>query len=159
MDDLRSLPLRGRISHFSKFRFLGQPLDTWKRADDWSLDRSDSGLSDISSLDLKNDLQRLILNNNAIRNISPIFGLKQLRVLDLSRNQIETVDGIQVLHALEEIHLQGNQIKEVSSLSGLGGLPALRLVYLRDNPISFEPNEGFMHFVSLLEDAGAIVAY
>ncbi len=72
-------------------------------------------------------LQRLILNNNQIADVSPLAPLTNLRVLYLFNNQIADVSPLAALNNLEWLRLSNNQIADVSPLAALNNLEGLRL--------------------------------
>ena len=77
--------------------------------------------------------EHLSLSTNNIDRITPLAGLKSLRVLSLGRNLIKKIEKLEDNAAtLEELWLSYNQIDK---LEGLTGMKRLRVLYLSNNAV------------------------
>jgi len=77
--------------------------------------------------------EQLSLSTNAIERISPLTGLKNLKILSLARNNIKRFEKLEdVANTLEEIWISYNQIDK---LDGLNGMRKLRIIYMSNNSI------------------------
>ena len=85
------------------------------------------GISDLSGLEHCGALELLSLECNAVSNVAPLAGLKQLVDLNLYDNQIADVGPLAGLVGLGWLSLAANQIADVSPLAGLNGLRRLSL--------------------------------
>ncbi|MFC2146235.1 COR domain-containing protein [Acidobacteriota bacterium] len=81
-------------------------------------------------------LEKLVLNNNQISDISNLNELKGLMYLDLRSNRINDISSLKELKELTKLGLQNNQISDISSLNELKGLTVLVLVNNQINDIS-----------------------
>jgi len=72
----------------------------------------------------------LVLDQNNISDISPLFDLSNLQHLNLIGNEISSIEGIEKLQSLQKLYLGLNLIKDVTPLSTLTNL---RMLGLRGN--------------------------
>jgi len=72
----------------------------------------------------------LVLDENDIRDISPLFDLSNLQHLNLIGNEINSVEEIEKLQSLQELYLGLNLLKDITPLSTLTNL---RMLGLRGN--------------------------
>ncbi|XP_017772612.1 PREDICTED: nischarin [Nicrophorus vespilloides] len=124
------------------------------------LDLSSNNLDRIDeTIKLLPNLERLILNNNKIKQLDNLFMLSNLRhlhlsnnklvkcddmhtklgnitTLDLSQNGLWRVDGLSKLYSLEHLDLSTNNIMKVENVACLGNLPCLENISLTGNPVS-----------------------
>ena len=72
------------------------------------------------NMDIEN-LDKLFLSANQLKEISGLETLKNLETLDLMDNQIEKIKGLESLMNLKDLYLKGNQIPQ-DIIEDLGGL-------------------------------------
>ena len=78
----------------------------------------------------------LIINNNSIRDISPLAGLNKLTELRLELNSIRDISPLKGLTNLEILFIWDNSISDISPLSGLNSLRVLDLSFNSISDIS-----------------------
>ena len=83
-----------------------------------SLNISGIGLDNISFLKNAGKLERLVAEENAIKDLTPLAELKTLRTLYLDRNNISDITALKDLASLEELLLYKNNIENVDALKG-----------------------------------------
>lgn len=81
-----------------------------------SLNLSGIGLDNISFLKNAGKLERLVAEENAIKDLTPLAELKTLRTLYLDRNNISDITAFKDLASLEELLLYKNNIENVAAL-------------------------------------------
>lgn len=81
-----------------------------------SLNISGIGLDNISFLKNAGKLERLVAEENAIKDLTPLAELKTLRTLYLDRNNISDITALKDLVNLEELLLYKNNIENVDAL-------------------------------------------
>ena len=81
-----------------------------------SLNLSGIGLDNISFLKNAGKLERLVAEENAIKDLTPLAELKTLRTLYLDRNNISDITALKDLASLEELLLYKNNIENVAAL-------------------------------------------
>ena len=91
------------------------------------LDVPDKGIVDLTGLEHAIHCHALILEENEIRDISPLSGLTNLAFLDLSHNQISDIRPLAGLTGLGGLKLANNQIVDISPLAGLVNLNLLNI--------------------------------
>lgn len=69
----------------------------------------------------------LVLDENVISDITPLYDLPNLQHLNLISNEISNVEGIDKLQTLEELYLGLNLLRDVTPLSNLTNLRCLGL--------------------------------
>ena len=69
----------------------------------------------------------LVLDENEISDITPVYDLPNLQHLNLIGNEISNVEGIDKLQTLEELYIGFNLLKDVTPLSNLTNLRCLGL--------------------------------
>jgi Leucine-rich repeat (LRR) protein len=79
-----------------------------------------------------NRLQRLMLANGCISDISFLSSMKQLQWLELSSNQINNLEPLRRLTRLEWLSLTNNRVED---LNALGGLRQLQYLDLNNNRV------------------------
>ena len=108
-------------------------------------------ISNLAGLEYAENLKVLILASNSISDVSPLAGLKNLRVLNLRNNYqnylvdrspegivhtplegIVDISPLEGLNNLRELNLSDNNILDVSPLEGL---KKLQWLYLNDNDV------------------------
>ncbi|WP_058308533.1 leucine-rich repeat domain-containing protein [Gracilibacillus massiliensis] len=99
----------------------------------YSLDASDYGIEDISSLAHAPNLIDLSLNFNDITDISVIANMTNLNYLSLWDNNISDLSALEGLTNLRTLDLENNNIEDASSLTALENLETL---WLSNNPIT-----------------------
>ena len=96
-------------------------------------DDSKGALRDISPLKGLKNLELLRLSHNDIIDISPIKGLTNLKHLFLSHNQIKNIDAVKNLTNLESLDFARNIGEErISDISAIANLTKLKLLGLSD---------------------------
>ena len=96
-------------------------------------DDSKGALRDISPLKGLKNLELLRLSHNDIIDISPIKGLTNLKHLFLSHNQIKNIDAVKNLTNLESLDFARNIGQErISDISAIANLTKLKLLGLSD---------------------------
>ncbi|ACB85134.1 leucine-rich repeat domain-containing protein [Natranaerobius thermophilus] len=83
-------------------------------------------IEDLGFLNLE-DLQKLSLVKNDIKNIKPLRNLRDLEELTLGINPIENINALAELDNLEELNLGGTEVTDVSALSELDDLEVLQI--------------------------------
>ena len=78
-------------------------------------------------------LQRLLLENNQITDVTPLAALNNLEILGLQSNQITDITPLAALSNLQWLALRNNQITNANSLAALNNLTTLELSV---NPIA-----------------------
>jgi len=84
-------------------------------------------LQDIYPLATLTGLQRLILCNNRITDLTPLSGLQGLVELDIHHNMLDTITSLPVLPNLQILTLRHNDLRDISPLAALGSLSRLDL--------------------------------
>ena len=96
-------------------------------------DDSRGALRDISPLRGLKNLELLRLSHNDIIDISPVEGLTNLKHLFLSHNQIKNIDAVKNLTNLESLDFARNIGEErISDISAIANLTKLKLLGLSD---------------------------
>ena len=96
-------------------------------------DDSRGALRDISPLKGLKNLELLRLSHNDIIDISPVEGLTNLKHLFLSHNQIKNIDAVKNLTNLESLDFARNIGEErISDISAIANLTKLKLLGLSD---------------------------
>ena len=99
-------------------------------------DDSKGALRDISPLKGLKNLELLRLSHNDIIDISPVEGLTNLKHLFLSHNQIKNIDAVKNLTNLESLDFARNIGEErISDISAIANLTKLKLLGLSDTNI------------------------
>ncbi len=107
------------------------PFDAgWRR----SVSLAGAGLADggLAIRDLPANLRRLDLSGNALTDLWPVAGLRELESLDLSDNSVVDLAPLAGLTSLRRLDLAGNRIDD---LGPLAGLPALEVLLLDGNRV------------------------
>ena len=93
----------------------------------WTLDLSDTGISDISPLAKFTDLQSLNLTMLQISDISPIKALTKLRSLDLMDTMVSDLTPLSNLSALQSLILSDMKIRNFEVIAKLPNLQSIEL--------------------------------
>jgi internalin A len=94
---------------------------------------SDNAIENLAPLAGLKNIQSLYLAKNQIKDIGPLTNLVKLQYLDLNNNQISSLAGIEKLaEKLGVLYLSGNQIE---SIDPVGELKKLHSLYLADNKL------------------------
>lgn len=101
-----------------------------------SLDLSNKNILLLDGLEYATDLEKLSLQFNDIRDISPLSSLKELKELNLAHNQIAIIEQIGELTNLERLNLGQNNIVNIVPLANLEKLEHLVLYHNRIKRIS-----------------------
>ena len=91
-----------------------------------------NAVADISALAELTKLTELRLTDNRIVDISPLMGLQNLRLLVLESNEIEDISALAALTNLTALGLGNNAIVDISAVSQL---TKLEVLHLADNAI------------------------
>ena len=88
---------------------------------------SDCGLTTINGLEAAYSLTFLNLNNNTLRNISPLSSMSLLQSLYLADNALTDLKALSNLQALSILDVSRNTIQDISPLTGLTNLTQLNI--------------------------------
>ncbi len=94
---------------------------------------SNMNLRGVSKLTSFNNLNKLLMQECMINDVSFLSGLKNIRILDLSDNHITDIEALSNLQTLEQMDLINNYITDISPLNNLDNMWRL---YLNNNLIS-----------------------
>ena len=86
---------------------------------------SDCGLSTIAGLENAQKLTHLDLNNNTVRNLTPLSNLTNLRSLNLGHNALTGLEALSGLVNLEELDVCYNVLTSLSPITGCQKLTSL----------------------------------
>ena len=100
---------------------------SWNTAKLEVLDLSASGLSDLSSLAGREDVERLDLGGNRIDDLWPLAAMAGLEMLDLRDNAVGDLSALASLPHLRVLDLSDNAVSDVTPLAGLTSLRRLDL--------------------------------
>ncbi|MCP4150344.1 MAG: leucine-rich repeat protein, partial [bacterium] len=109
-------------------------------------------ISDISSLKELKRLTYLHLSNNKISDISSFKELKRLTTLILSNNQISDISSLKELKRLTFLNLTSNQISDISCLIELKELTELNLIKNQISDISSLKELKFLKKIYLMDN-------
>jgi Tol biopolymer transport system component len=104
------------------------------------LDAGGRGITALGGIEQLENLQVLVLKDNAIADISPLAGLAQLKLLDLDNNQVVDISPLSGLAKLEGVILDNNRIEDLTPLLGLENL---RMATAQGNPLMAEALSAF----------------
>ena len=98
------------------------------------MDLEENQIRDIRPLTGLKQLEELYLSGNQIKNkgVPLLANLTELRMLSLNANQISNIKPLTSLTKLERLWLEDNKIRDVSPLAGLVNLEVLKLI---GNPV------------------------
>lgn len=107
-----------------------EPFAIWAPRDLYSLEATGYGITSLEGLELAIFLEDLRLPGNAVRDLTPLEGLQNLRWLDLSndshfpdyRNRVRNLQPLANLPVLEELLLRENEVSDASPLSSIASL-------------------------------------
>lgn len=98
---------------------------------------SDKNLTMLCHLDQLLLVTHINLSSNQLRRLPLQFAMLQcLEVLEADNNLIENLEGLYHLPKLEEVLLRNNKISSLTDLKPLATCPKLKLLDLRDNPVT-----------------------
>ena len=97
-----------------------------------SLTATSAGIRLLKGLEACSSLREIRLDGNAIDDLTPLRGLRDLQSLDVSRNQIQDIGPLAELRELQYLQADHNEISDVRPLAELTQLNAL---YLEHNAI------------------------
>ncbi|RLQ92419.1 leucine-rich repeat domain-containing protein [Falsibacillus albus] len=95
-------------------------------------------VKDISPLMALGDVEYINLSYNQINDISSLESLNKLRGIDLQHNQVRDLSALEHKDQIEDLQLASNQIIDASPVTTL---PAIKRLYIFDNPLSPPSNE------------------
>ena len=93
-----------------------------------------------SKADRLDSVKNLNLWGNDIDDVSIIKDMTNVEVLSLSVNKIASLRDFQYCPRLTELYLRKNLIADITEVQYLQNLPALRVLWLWDNPCAEAPN-------------------
>lgn len=93
-----------------------------------------------SKADRLDNVRNLNLWGNDIEDVSILKEMANVEVLSLSVNKIATLKDFQYCARLTELYLRKNLISDLTEVHYLQNLPALRVLWLWDNPCAEAPN-------------------
>lgn len=147
----------------------GEP-DFSKADEITNLDLSDGYIRDLNGLQYFDNLEELDIANNEITDLSPIFGLRNLKKLDASGQYLSNLGALASLGELTELQLADNELTTLSSLKKLtklerldvsgneilvfgtaGTLQNLQYLNVADNPMKEIDLSGLSDLVNLTE--------
>ena len=82
------------------------------------------------------NLTTLVLNQNQIRDISPLAGMVNMMDLDIHHNQIRDISALSGMTKLRMLAIRENPIRDISPLAGIVGVKTLILSCTEVNDIS-----------------------
>lgn len=91
-----------------------------------------AGITNLAGLEKCFALAELDLEGNAIADVSPIAGLKNLQSVNLAGNKIKDVAPLKDLTRLQYLHLAGNEVADINALAAMENM---RSLYLSENQI------------------------
>lgn len=112
-------------------------------------------ISDISELADMKSLRILNLEENKIKNLTPLKGLDELEWIDLNDNR--NIDSIEPLIALTKVEMLDLRMNHISDISGISGMVSLRKLYLSRNQIEdISPVVGLRNLTYLSFDGNSV---
>lgn len=84
-------------------------------------------LNNIYLIEYFTEVEELNIQNNNIKDISPLKNLKNLKKLDITYNPIDNIDVLSNLTNLEELRLNQNSLKDLKPLDNLKNLKYLSI--------------------------------
>ncbi|WP_270606150.1 leucine-rich repeat domain-containing protein [Bacillus mobilis] len=113
------------------------------------------GINSLEGLQHMVNLERFVIFESNVKDISPISNLKKLKSLNIDRSQVENIEPIAQLEKLQFLYLRDNKIKnlkplsqlkkvkeldvignEVTDIKPLFTMPSLEKLYIANNKIS-----------------------
>ncbi|MFA2767854.1 leucine-rich repeat domain-containing protein, partial [Bacillus pacificus] len=113
------------------------------------------GINSLEGLQHMVNLERFVIFESNVKDISPISNLKKLKSLNVNRSQVENIEPIAQLEKLQFLYLRDNKIKnlkplsqlkkvkeldvignEVTDIKPLFTMPSLEKLYIANNKIS-----------------------
>lgn len=124
------------------------------------LNLSNNQISELPEFFLKfNNLKKLDLSKNLIKNIDNLSGIKNLDWLDLSYNYISDISVLESLVNLIVLNLRWNQISDIKALVKNKGLGKGDWVKLEYNYLDLSPESEDMINIKILKERGVHVLY
>ncbi|KAG5489216.1 hypothetical protein GH5_00080 [Leishmania sp. Ghana 2012 LV757] len=85
------------------------------------------------------DVLRLDMWGEGLTDISLVAKLPRLEVLALAANNVSSLKPLQGCRMLQELYLRKNKLANLREVTALRALPALSVLWLRDNPCAQHP--------------------
>ena len=111
------------------------------------LEASESGIVDLTNLNLCTNLRSAYLGYNNITNISPLSALTNLRYLELNYDEVGSVVALAPLRLLRSLSLNNCGISDIAPLQGMTYLQSLQLA--NNNIVSIAALSGLTGLYSL----------
>jgi Leucine-rich repeat (LRR) protein len=108
---------------------------------------AESNINNLEGIEYCTNTINIDLSGNLISDITPLYGLNQLKELNLSDNNIFDIDVLATLHQLKSLNLANNPIND---LSPLFELESLEYIDVTRNNVSIQQ-------VKELEERGVVV--
>ena len=89
--------------------------------------RNDLKINSLESLSVFENLQELYIDNTAIQDISPLFGLKKLETLAVRNSPLTEIDGIDELQRLKKLDFSNTSIENLEAIQNLSHLQSLNI--------------------------------
>lgn len=83
---------------------------------------AESNINNLEGIEYCTNTFNIDLSGNLISDITPLYGLNQLKELNLSDNDIYDIDVLGTLHQLRSLNLTNNPVNDLSPLFGLESL-------------------------------------
>ncbi|RKU22835.1 hypothetical protein C6503_03470 [Candidatus Poribacteria bacterium] len=122
-----------RVIQASLGKTLGAVITSEEMARLTHMSADDSDIRSLIGLEYAEGLKRIELRHNAISDLSPLAGLKQLEDIKLRGNAITDVSP---LAGLVNVHWLGLEENQITDLSPLSGLTKLNGIGIDHNPVS-----------------------
>jgi internalin A len=124
---LQKLPLEALVAASSPIKDL-HPIEGLKRLDRLDLSHTlidDASLKAVAGLV---NLTELMLDEDAITDLTPVGGLQKLQRLSIKRTQVKNLQPIAGLKSLKFLYIADTQISDISPVQGLisGGMKLLQ---------------------------------
>lgn len=125
--------LRAKIA---KALELDGPLGAEQASVVHALDLRSAGVESLEGLECFDELERLNLDHNRIRDLAPLAGLSKLVELKVPYNQIANLTPLATLPQLARLMLDDNQVRDLSALAQLTQLGELSISNNRARDLS-----------------------
>lgn len=87
--------------------------------------KEDKGITSLAGLEQAKNIEGIWIQNNNIKDLSPLRGLNKLNSLVLSNNNIESINTLKDLSELQVLYINDNKITDMSPLKELNKLETL----------------------------------
>ncbi|MDQ0647256.1 hypothetical protein QFZ53_001452 [Microbacterium natoriense] len=101
------------------------------------IDAPDAGITDLTGLEIAENLSLLYVDNNKITSLEPLRGLPELRQITASRNPITDIAPLSTIPGIDFLELNWTNISSLEPLRGNTALWRLQVAYT--NITSLEP--------------------